>query len=148
MPGESRETRSGLATPVARASSIVGMNRSAKDVDERGPVGTATCIPLPKSGQFASGNIYQQKNDSKLAKTEKNRMRLIMQSNAEQRDDDEADSSADLGDKERRVGIATRDGQPVQRPARTIPRYQPKHSELSRNTDKQVMHHSVAVDGA
>ena len=138
MPGESRESNSGCTIPVARNLTIVGMERSSTELQDRHLLG-GTCIPLPKSGPFAAGQYQQLKIDSKLAKTEKNRLRLTMQSNAEQRGDDSITSSADASEKERRFGIATRDSQlPVQQNARTIPRYQAKYSGGGRNTDKKV----------
>lgn len=51
-------------------------------------------IPLPRTGQFASASQNQ-----KIAKTEKNRLRLIMENRGS------AASAADVLDKERRIGI-------------------------------------------
>lgn len=85
MPGENRDQLArggGGNLPGGRRESSRG---SEPDPRNRGL--TATMIPLPRTGQFAAASQNQ-----KIVKTEKNRLRLIMESRG-------------TVDKERRIGM-------------------------------------------
>lgn len=87
MPGENRDqlTRDGGANASGgrRESSRGGSG----EPDPRNRGLTATMIPLPRTGQFAAASQNQ-----KIVKTEKNRLRLILESRG-------------TVDKERRIGM-------------------------------------------
>lgn len=72
-------------------------------------------IPLPRTGQFASASQNQ-----KVAKTEKNRLKLIMESRG----------TADFVEKERRIGM--REDETSQDNWRAVPRF----SDESRNSHR------------
>ena len=109
---------------------------------ERSAQGTSTMIPLPRSGQYSSGGRRSLAADSKVAKTEKNRLRLIMQTRRSQEHEDGEEEEEeelvvleddeileeDVARKERRIGSEL-DAAP-RRPAKpkktTIPRYRAK----------------------
>lgn len=81
-------------------------------------------IPLPRTGQFASASQNQ-----KVAKTEKNRLKLIMESRGT--------AAADFVEKERRIGMrddheTTRDNWCASANSSTVPRF----SEESRNSHR------------
>ncbi|XP_071573316.1 uncharacterized protein [Temnothorax nylanderi] len=105
MPGENRDqlSRSGDAGGEGRGCGSGGSAPGHREAP-RGSGGeldprnrgkpTATMIPLPRTGQFASASQNQ-----KIAKTEKNRQRLIMESRGT------VAAAVDVLDKERRIGI-------------------------------------------
>jgi len=94
MPGENREQARG------ECGDVPGRRESSRgEADVRNPRGpTATMIPLPRTGQFAASASQNQK----VAKTEKNRLRLIMESRGTSAG---VAGVADVVDKERRVGM-------------------------------------------
>lgn len=89
MPGENRDQLArggGGSVPGGRRESSRG-----GEPDPRNRGLTATLIPLPRTGQFAAASQNQ-----KIVKTEKNRLRLIMESRG-------------TVDKERRIGMEEED---------------------------------------
>jgi len=131
MPGENREqlTRGGCGdVPGRRESSRIG------EVDARNPRGpTATMIPLPRTGQFAASASQNQK----VAKTEKNRLRLIMESRGT------STGAADILDKERRIGMRN-DNQRIAATAdrSAIPRFREELGDSHRD-DKVIQSSDV-----
>jgi len=96
MPGENQLARGGGGgVPSGRRESSSRSGES--DSRNRGP--TATMIPLPRTGQFASASQNQ-----KIAKTEKNRLRLILESRGT--------AAADVADKERKIGMQQEEEMP------------------------------------
>jgi len=90
--GESKqEDGNGGSAPGRRESSKSG-GGGEPDLRNRGS--TATMIPLPRTGQFASASQNQ-----KIVKTEKNRQRLIMESRGT------VAATVDAFDKKQRIGI-------------------------------------------
>lgn len=100
MPSENRDQlsrgggggSSGSAPGERRESSRGSGSGGEPDLRNRGP--TATMIPLPRTGQFASTSQNQ-----KIAKTEKNRQRLIMENRGA------VAATVDVLDKEQKIGI-------------------------------------------
>lgn len=91
MPGENQLARGGGGSvPGGRRESSSRSGGGEPDSRNRGL--TATMIPLPRTGQFASASQNQ-----KIAKTEKNRLRLILESRGT--------ATADVADKERKIGM-------------------------------------------
>jgi len=96
MPGENQLARSGGGSVPGRRRE--SSSRSGEpDFRNRGP--TATMIPLPRTGQFASASQNQ-----KIAKTEKNRLRLILESRGT--------AAVDVADKERKIGMQQEEEMP------------------------------------
>lgn len=87
MPGENRDqlARGGEGNVPGGRRESSRSDSSEPDPRNRGP--TTTMIPLPRTGQFAAASQNQ-----KIVKTEKNRLRLIMESRG-------------TVDKERRIGM-------------------------------------------
>lgn len=102
MPSENRDqlSRGGVggggssgSAPGRRRESSRGSGSGGEpDLRNRGP--TTTMIPLPRTGQFASTSQNQ-----KIAKTEKNRQRLIMENRGT------VAATVNVLDKEQKIGI-------------------------------------------
>lgn len=147
MPGRRRDSSANFSgtIPVARNSTILHhMDKSLQNKDQNRERHVGSCsIPLPKSTQFTNVD-YTEKIDTKLAKTEKNRLRLVMRNNEKQpaEEDDQVSFIAPANDKQKSSLLFTRDTQYNGRPTnRTIPRYQPnKYSDATRTLlDRKVI---------
>lgn len=129
MPGENREQLARGEGRGGGGNGPGGRREFARggdaEPDPRNRGSTATMIPLPRTGQFASASQNQ-----KVAKTEKNRLKLIMESRGT--------AAADFVEKERRIGMredrdeTTRDNWFASANSSTVPRF----SEESRNSHR------------
>lgn len=110
MPGENRDQLArggggggergggdgGGSVPGRRESSRGGGGGGGSEPDSRNR-GLTTMIPLPRTGQFATASQNQ-----KIVKTERNRLRLIMENRG-------AVAASDVLDKEQRISIREED---------------------------------------